>query len=309
MKHRLKQLIGITLVIFLGTFLLSWPAVLRLIIQSELQQARKNGHHISWSGLSTGMKSASVESLTVWVPGPKIKGGLSIPVSVDLQGVAVALHAAPLLMLQPSVAFETLLYGGSIKGDADLTRSNSKLSARVDNVEVGKHPQIAALGVRGGTLTGRIDQMVFDPAGPSQGTFSLSVRQLSVPALGTAKTLLRIDDLGAFDLDTAGTVTPKAIEISSLRLVSEFGEASGQVTAQNHLTGSPNISGELHVSLSQHGSQVLGPWLPLIPGAGLQSDVRTFYVRMAPLPCSQARAGGAFISLGGGCAKLSFTRG
>lgn len=309
MKRRLKQLIGIGIVVVVSTLLVSWPAVLRLIIQSGLQQARKEGHHISWSGLATGIKSASLESLTVWVPGPKIRGVISIPISVELEGVAVTFNAAPLLRLRPSVAYQTSLYGGSIKGDAHMSGPNSEFSAQIENVELGRHPQIAALGVRGGTISGLISHMVFNPAGPTDGTFSISIQDLSLPAFGATKTLLRVDDLGAFDLDTAGEVTLQGIEVSTLKVRSKFGEASGQLTAQNHLTDSPKVSGNLRVSLSEQGSQVFGAWLPLIPGAGLDAATKAFSVSFMPLPCAQARADGAFITLGGGCAKLSFTRG
>jgi hypothetical protein len=309
MNRRVRQLIIVAVVVVISTTILSWPAVLRYLIQSGLQQARRSGQHLSWSGLSTGMKSLSLDSLTVWVPSPKIQGSLRIPLSIDLQEVTASLKAADLFMLRPTVIYQTSLYGGSIKGDAHLAGATTEVSATLENIEVGKHPQIGALGIRGGTINAVIDRLAVTPSGPVGGTFSLSIRHLSPPAGGAAKTLLKIDDLGPLDLDTAGTVTQQSVELSNVKLVSNFGEVSGQIIVRNHLSKSPLLSGDLRVSLSEQGSSTLGPWLPLIPGAGLDSTARGFLVRIATLPCAKARADAVLVNFGDQCAKLSFSRG
>jgi hypothetical protein len=309
MKRRVRQLIVVGVVVIVSTAILSWPAVLRYLIQSGLQQARRSGQHLSWSGLSTGIKSLSFDSLTVWVPSPPIQGSLRIPISIDLQEVAASLKAADLFMLRPTVLYQTSLYGGSIKGDAHIGGATTVVSAKIENIEIGKHPQIGALGIRGGTINAVIEQLALTPSGPTGGTFSLTVRHLSPPAAGAAKTLLKIDDLGPVDIDTAGTITPQSVELPRVKLVSNFGEVSGQITMRNHLSESPLLSGDLRVSLTEQGSSALGPWLPLIPGAGLDSTTRGFSVRIATLPCAKARADAVFINFGERCAKLSFSRG
>lgn len=309
MKRKVRQFFLIGLVIFVSTAVLSWPSVLRYLIQTGLQEARRGGKHLSWSGLSTGMKSASFDSLTLWFPSPKIQGSLRIPVSIELKDTTVALNGTHLLTFRPSLTYGVSLYGGSVQGEALLVSDGGEITATLENVEVGQHPQMAALGVRGGSLNGSINQVAITPKGPTSGTFSLSMRQLTPPTIGAAKTLLRIDSLGPFDLDTSGSITPEAIEISNIKVNSKFGSASGRLTARKHLSDTPSLSGDIRVSMTEQGITTLGPWLPLIPGAGLNSETSEFFIKIATIPCARARPDTLFLDLGGQCAKLSFSPG
>lgn len=309
MKGRVRQILIVGIVVIMATALVSWPSVLRYGIQSGLQQARRGGQQVSWSGLSTGMNSASFENLTVWVPGPKVKGTFSIPVSVELQDLAVTLNVWSLVAFRPSLTYTTSLYGGSLKGSALHTDAGEEVSASIEGVEVGKHPQLASLGVRGGAITALFEQVVITPQGPSQGTFSLALRQLAPPLPSTAKTLLKVDDLGTFDLNATGKISPQSIHVTDIKLASVFGKASGSLTALNHLSGSPNLSATFQVSLSEKGTSTLGPWLPLIPGAGLDSTTTNFSVRANSIPCGNLRGDATTIRIGAGCVKLSCNRG
>ena len=308
MKRRYKQLLIIALVILLTTAVVSWPAVVRYLIQSSLQQARKGGHQLSWSGLATGMNSASFKNLTLWIPGPKVKGKFHIPVSLDLQDLAVALNVGSFLVLRPSVIYETSLYGGVLKGTALHAKDGEEITARIDGVEIGKHPQIASLGVRGGTITASLEQLFVTPKGPSGGSFSIAIGQLFPPLEGTAKTLLRVTELGPFDLNATGRISPQSIQLPDINLSSQFGKANGSLTVLNHLSGSPNLSGNLRITLSEQGLATVGPWLPLIPGAGLNSSSRQFSVRVNSIPCGNVRGDTSVINIGTGCVKLSYTQ-
>lgn len=309
MKRRFRQLIIIALVVIICVGVLSWPSVARYLIQSALQEARRGGHQLSWSGLSTGMKSVSFDTITVWVPSPRIKGRLSIPVSLELQELAVALDLRSLVALSPTITYETSLYGGSLKGTASGMREGQVITAHVEGVEVGKHPQLASLGVRGGAIKASFDRLSISPRGATGGSFSIDVRQLSLPLMDSAKTLLRVTDLGAFDLKAEGQASPQSVQFSNITVASRFGNATGNLTALNHISGAPNLSGTFKVSLSEQGATTLGPWLPLIPGAGFDASTTAFSVRVNSVPCGNIRGDSAVINIGTGCAKLSFSRG
>ena len=308
MKRRLKQGLALTLVIIFLTTLLTWPTALRFMIQSGLQEARKRGHSISWSGLSTGMRSASLDSLSVWIPGPRVKGSFSVPVSVELQELALAVNGFSPLSMRPSFSYSTSLYGGTLSGDAQPGSQSTRLSCQLNNIEIGKHPQLGSLGVRGGVISGSIEEMVVQPRGPESGKFSLKLRGLSPPPIAAAQTLLRTTDLGSIDVDADGSVEPTVFEVESLRLSSRFGSAAGKITAREHLSRAPSISAHFDVSLSPEGSASIGPWLPFIPGSVLDASTSEFSVNAASSPCGNSSGNTLLLNVGGGCLKVTFTK-
>lgn len=118
MKRRTRNTLLIIVLAFAAAAVVSWPSVVRFIAQRGLEQARQNGANISWNGLTTGPSSVGLESLTIWIPGPKVKGTLAIPISLELQSLSVDLKLGSLLALSPAVTYGTGLYGGTISGDA-----------------------------------------------------------------------------------------------------------------------------------------------------------------------------------------------
>lgn len=307
MSRRIKK-IGILALLTVGLILLIWPIALKGVIEKGLESARKGGRTISWSGLSTGGRSAALESLTVWVPGPRVRGGLAIPLSLELQSVALAVDLSSLLTLSPRLSYSTDLYGGSLKGSATPGTTRSVVSAQVDNVEIGQHPQLAALGVRGGQVTAVVEDMAIRPEGPESGRFSIKLRGLVPPSVPAANTLLRTDTLGSLDLDAEGTVTPDSINVSSMQLSSRFGAAAGTLMARQHLSRTPSIRADVQVSLSEAGVTTLGPWLPFIPGGGLDSSTTEFTVLAESVLCSAGSGTVTVLRLPFGCVRLQFSK-
>ncbi|NBQ53063.1 MAG: hypothetical protein EBU49_05720, partial [Proteobacteria bacterium] len=120
----------------------SWPFVLRILVERGLQEIKSSGTNISWEGLSTSGTSVNIDSLSIWVPGPRVKGTIAIPVSLELQKVSAVLKLASLLAFTPTVGFSTQLYGGGLSGKAQPSAASTILSANVENLEIGKHPQL-----------------------------------------------------------------------------------------------------------------------------------------------------------------------
>lgn len=308
MKRRTRNTLLIIVLAFAAAAVVSWPSVVRFIAQRGLEQARQNGANISWNGLTTGPSSVGLESLTIWIPGPKVKGTLAIPISLELQSLSVDLKLGSLLALSPAVTYGTGLYGGTISGDARREGGATRLTANVERVDIGRHPQLSSLGVKGGTTSGTFQEIRIIPEGVNGGTFSLRVRELELPAVEAVRTLLKTETLGTIDLDAEGTISPSAVDITSIRLSSLFGSVVGSLSASDHLSRSPSLKGSFEVSLSENGISTVGPWLPIIPGADLSPSTSAFAVTVASTPCASSRAIPTVLRTPSGCVKLGFEK-
>jgi hypothetical protein len=261
-KARTFSIVTLLLLIAIGA---SSPWIVKLLVQRGLEQVRASGTNISWNGLTTGPTSIALDSLTVWVPGPKVKGVFTIPLSVELQQIAIALKLGSLLTLSPSITFTSNLYGGSLSGNAQNTGGTNQINGLMQDVQIGKHPQLSTVGVTGGTTTASFQDMHLTAQGVEGGTFSFRVRELGIPAVEAARTLLRTENFGTVDLDAEGAVTPTTVDLSSIRLSSLFGSVVGTMSALDHLSRSPAVKGSFEVSLSEQGGPALGSIPPPPP--------------------------------------------
>lgn len=308
MKRRTGKIIGLAALVVAATFILSWPSLIKFAVQSSLQAVRRDGTTLSWSGLSTGFSSVALETVTVWMRGPRVKGSLSIPLSLELQQLSVTLNVPSLLALSPRVTYSTSLYGGSIAGEAHNGAGGTATSGIFENIELGKHPQLMGLGIRGGRTNGAFKELLISPRGIEGGTFSFRLRELEVPNFDAATSLLRTQTLGTVDADAEGVISPTTLVIKDIRLASLFGSVVGEITVSDHLSPSPSLKGSLEVSLSENGITTLGPWLPLIPNGGLDSSTSAFSVALTTTPCTAPRTSATVLRLQYGCVKLTFTR-
>lgn len=308
MRRAVRKVIILTLVALVVTLGACWPSFLRYAALRGLQQARSEGINMTWNGLSAGFSSVGLDSLTVWIPGPRVKGAFAIPVSVELQQLSLAVRPGSLLKLSPRVAFSTILYGGVLVGEGETQGMGASITATLTDIELGKHPQLSTLGVRGGVVNGAVENLHFIPSGVDGGTFSLQLRRLEPPSIDALTTLLRTRELGTVDVDAEGEVSASAARFSTVRLSSLFGSVLGELTVTNHLTPQPSTKGSFEISLSEKGVSILGPWLPLIPNAGLDATTSAFAISVTSVPCSAQHAGSSVMRFQFGCVKLGFSR-
>lgn len=304
----MRKVIILTLVALGVTLVACWPSFLRYAALRGLQQARSDGIKMTWNGLSAGFSSVGLDSLTLWIPGPRVKGSFALPISLEMQQLSLALQPGSLLALSPRVAFSTNLYGGALEGEGETVEGGARVTATLRDIELGKHPQLSTLGVRGGLVHGSVEGLHLIPTGVDGGTFSLQLRQLAPPSIEALTTLLRTRDLGTVDVDAEGEISPSAARFATLRLSSLFGSVLGELTVTHHLTPQPSIKGSFEISLSEKGVSTLGPWLPLIPNAGLDATASAFAVSVASVPCSAQHSGSSVMRLQFGCVKLGFSR-
>jgi hypothetical protein len=308
MRRTARKLILLGLVALVATLVVAWPSVMKLLAQRGLERARENGVNLSWNGLTTGHASLGIESLIVWIPGPKVKGTFAIPVSLELQQLSLALRPSSLLTLTPSGTYATQIYGGTLSGDATTDIATAHINATIDGAQLGKHPQLASIGFQGGVTNGTLREVLLTPRGVEGGAVSLQIREFAIPAVDAVRTLLRTDNIGTVDIDVEGTISPSMLDAKSIRLSSLFGSLVGSLSITDHLSRTPSVKGSFIVSLSENGTASLGPWLPLIPNAGFDSSASTFEVSAISSPCSSPRSSGAIVRLGSGCLKLTFEK-
>lgn len=304
----MRKVIILTLIALGVTLGACWPSVLRYAALRGLQQARSDGTKMTWNGLSAGFSSVGLDSLTLWIPGPRVKGSFALPVSLEMQQLSLALRPGSLLTLSPRVAFSTNLYGGALEGEGETRKGGALVTATLRDIELGKHPQLSAVGVRGGVVHGTVQDLHLIPSGVDGGSFSLQLRQLEPPSIEALTTLLRTRELGTIDIDAGGEVSPSAAQCDTLRLSSLFGSVVGELSVTNHLTPQPSIKGSFEISLSEKGLSTLGPWLPLIPNAGLDATASAFAISVTSVPCSAQHGGSSVMRLQFGCVKLGFSR-
>lgn len=308
MRRTVRKVIILTLIALGVTLGACWPSFLRYAALRGLQQARSDGTNMTWNGLSAGFSSVGLDSFTIWIPGPRVKGSFALPVSLEMQQLSLALRPGSLLTLSPKVAFSTNLYGGTLEGEGETQGRGAEVTATIRDIEIGKHPQLSAVGVRGGVVNGAVQGLHLIPNGVDGGTFSLQLRQLEPPSIEALTTLLRTRDLGTVDFDAEGEISALAARFATLRLSSLFGSVLGELTITNHLTPQPSIKGSFEISLSEKGVSTIGPWLPLIPNAGLDATASAFAVSVTSVPCSAQHTGAAVMRLQFGCVKLGFSR-
>lgn len=308
MRRTARKFIFFGFVALVATLVVAWPSILRTLVQQGLERARGNGVNLSWNGITTGHSSVGIESLTLWIPGPKVKGTFAIPVSLEMQQLSLALTPSSLLTLTPRSTYSTQLYGGTLSGDATTDATTALINATLEGVQLGKHPQLSSVGFQGGVTHGTLHDIRITPRGVEAGAFSLQIREFAIPAIDAVRTLLRTDNVGTVDLDAEGTISPSILEVTSIRLSSLFGSMVGSLSVTDHLSRAPSVKGSFQVSLSETGTASLGPWLPLIPNAGLDASASTFEVVANSSPCSSPRTSGTIVRLPSGCVKLTFEK-
>lgn len=379
MKRKIRTIALLTTLVLAGTAVLSWPSLLKYMVQSTLTELRSKGVSISWSGVSTSMAAINLESATGWVSVPAAQRNgrtLKIPVTLDVQRLSVKLRGTSLLSLAPSFPFAAELYGGTLKGETQPLGKNSLLDITIDNVELGKHPQIAALGIQGGVITASGRGLRINPQQLPEGSFTLSLANLTPPSNlslsessppvgpmnvttsgsiegGTltlksfeiSSPLGLVESTGTFsglasssskfsattrisladatmpslvpqikyllgderfpdvDLSWKGAIEGENLSFDSVKVTSSLVSADGKAKVTGVRTPRPSIEGNVRVTLSERGGTLLGKWLPLLTGGGVESSAKTFRINFNDADCQEPGAG---LLYGQVCLKATF---
>ncbi len=132
---------------------------------------------------------------------------------LSAERVAASLRVLPLLVGRRSAAFDLALWDGRIRGTADLSGSDRRYTAEVEDVDLAAAtPLRKASGLELlGKVAGALDVTVpEDPAGKPKGTFTLAVKdaginggQVAIPNMGGGALTLPKLSLGQLDGEVA----------------------------------------------------------------------------------------------------------
>lgn len=267
MTRRFRHIALLTMLVVVCTAVLSWPSLLKYIVQSSLTNLRAQGHALSWSGVSTSMTSINLEQASGWlsVPAAQRNGKtIKVPVTLDLQQLSVGLRGTSLLSLSPSFPFTVALYGGRIAGEAQLLTKEPVVAIEIDNVELGRHPQLAALGIQGGVITASTKGLRIKQQGAPEGSFTITLSNLTPPAALTPKE--QTVSPGPLSVHATGGFESDKLAVELLDISSPLGsiESTGTVSG---LSGSPcKFSASSRIAIAETTISSLAPQMKYVLG-------------------------------------------
>ncbi len=314
MNRRIKKALILSLLGVVTIFCATWPSALTFIIQQRLRSVRAQGYPITWSGLKAGWYSVAFDGVSATLPGPAVSTGsalipqISIPIPLEARSTSIRIVPSSLLLFSPTLRFESTLYGGKIAGEAGNLRSGPTLRATLDSLRVDEHPLLLAAGLRGGVLSAHTDALILPPGNKlPQGSVSIEVKQISSPDIPELRTLLKGDSLGPIDLRGKITSSEDSARFEGIEIKSPLASITGNATISGITSRAPDAKGSFRVTLTDRGFPTVGPWLPLISGGAVQSDMRAFSAQLSSRSCAGIPPGHPRVPLGARCLTLTYT--
>lgn len=259
-------ILGLTIAI--GAALVGREEYIGFIDHSIRTEAAKHGVRLTIRNLglvAIGLQASEVDTFIV-------RHLLSLTV-----GEAVVKITSP----TPTVAFSGKLYGGELEGTVTKRWFSDRLegSAEVTEVSLTRHPQLSALGVSGGTVSGRCADLVADLSSSKveRAHFNITVTSfsratpLTIPAGRFGAPLgFTIPPIPPTDITVEGAFQNQRVAVRKLVVETELGTvaASGMVPVD----GQGELAVDALVSLSPTGSSRLGAFLPVVSNGAVPAD-------------------------------------
>jgi type II secretion system protein N len=202
-------------------------------------------------------------------------------VAADEITLSPTLHTLATLLGTLNTAVK--LYKGTLVIDSqvpllDVSAGRHTISAH--QVTLGEHPQIAALGIQGGRLSGTVQ------IAPEKTYGDLSLAQLIIPRAITIPPKisglalpLTLPPITVRSLKGDFAIKGGDITISNLNLIATLLTCTGQGEVHK---GQPlnTVSGEVTCTLTEEGETVLGPYIMLASSGALPQGTRSFTVHV-----------------------------
>lgn len=252
----------------IGAALVGKAEYVRLIDRSLRNEAAVHGVRLTTRNLDIfpiGLRATEIEAFIV-----------RALCSLTFGDVAVQLAD-----LSPTFQFEGNAYGGRIEGTASKGWFSTALKGGVSavGIDLARHPQLNALGVAGGTLTGQLQELHIDRAKPKteSSLFNVTIKGFTRPSPLTISPGqfgvpfgFTVPPIPPTDLAAAGSFEHSRLVLQRMTLQTELGTAtaSGEVP----LSRDGNLTIEGVVSLSEVGSERLGAFLPLVSQGSVSAD-------------------------------------
>lgn len=265
---------------FLGALAIVLVAILNsaslkeFMRQELIHVARQHDLPLSLESASCSITGCDVKNASLFFP--------EILLLVKIEGLHITPNLASFITSKPSFSFSGRVYGGQFEGDISYAARSDEVegSFRARGIRFNEIPQLAALGINAGS--GEISLSNFSGAGAMFDLKSgvLKASDVSRPSRGAAAS-------GGFDIPAISNVqalvdlsAEKGIfKVARLSLTSSLGQVSGQGEAVlSGKSGTSSLKGK--VALSDDGSRLIGPLLPLISQGVVPSSSKNFEVKL-----------------------------
>ncbi len=284
MARKLKLLRIALLAIFLPIVVIAlalWSVpdslYLRMLETSLIPALKSNGILLNWGSGSIEPFQISLRRIT-----------LSIPAKL-LTLAADECHVGmkPTQLLRGALAFDLRcqMYAGELQFDIGLGLSGQLEQARISTraLDIARHPQIAAFGLRTALLTIDAPSLVFKD-GAADGRLMLTLDKIDKPQETMLPPMLtklpvKIPAIRDGILKLPITLSGKKLRASGVEFNSSLGECSGDFEEDP-----TTLSGQFIVSLRSEGSTAIGPWLPFVSQGQLTQEDRRFSLSISGTP-------------------------
>lgn len=277
-KNKALRIIGgILIVLVVALYTLNLDPYAEKLAQIATNKARILGIDLQFEKPQISILGFSASKLGIVYP--------KAMSSVVLDNVTLDLDTAALLSWKPKVRFRSEAYEGKLAGVAFL--NNGGTPPRIDvsghSLELGKHPQIAALGISG-ELNVTDSWIDLGAKNQPQAEAHLTIKngkkpmptQLDLTPFGAPFTIT-VPPIQWFNLGLDGNATGDKIENLEFSLASSLGSINGTGT----LYLSPRklierVSLNVKVALTEPGKSEFGPMLALASGGAINSKSSEF---------------------------------
>lgn len=294
-RLRLRPALALFVLMVLGLLVALWPTLLGYGAQYALRHAQSPSLRLVWSGVRGSWSGIHIDSLECLVAVPAKGAGpvKAVPVRLALSNVWIRPSVIAALLNREALAVSAEIFGGSVSATISSPFSGPATAvavADIDLAELALFPEMRALGLRTGAVSGSFTASSVTPGRIPAGTFSLTVKNFSIPS-NQYTSLLKLGPQDAVDLAITGSSSPDTITVESLTLDSELGKLSGKGKALFKDPQYPDkVESTAAISLTERGSQRLGAWLPVMTSNAIQSDVKALTVSSSLVPCNTASA-------------------
>jgi|GEM_PF-5012565 len=302
---RAKRIV-VGLIIAGAVALCTTPALIQFAAQSYLGNLTTRDFRLNAREIQGHFVGLSAAAVTVWLPIRTSPSSAAIPLSIELQNVSVSLRLPLFPPRLPIVSFKADAYQGSLSGELHNVVTSPRLSFKLSGLALSEHPQLLALGVTSGALTGSAQGIPLQPEPRMTASAAIQIDNMELsppPLVSQLVGISAVRDLqaqiaGAIQSDGNFTLQPVVIKSS---LASIQGRATGHL--EHDILSS--FQSVLQVKLSEGDGKGFAQWLPIISNNSLSQEETEFTIASRTIACSEQSQNP--LRIGSTCLSNSFS--
>jgi|GEM_PF-2775037 len=266
------------------------PSILQFVAERELIKLKDRGIRVQVQGVSGFLIGVSATSAEVWVEIPVRSGAIrSFPLQVSVENASVSLRPR-LNPLQTAAEFSAAAYSGSVGVTLTNLLASPRITANVEGLDIGLHPQLRALGIEQGALSVQVTEHPLGPVWESDATYALEIKDLSVLPSSSIQQISGVSRLEGGKASLKATIKKGGnLKIDSGSFDSSLASGtllgSAVIDPKGDIT---NINGTIRVNLDRDGSSKLAAWLPILTNQTVSSEASSFVCSFRSATCGSS---------------------